>query len=100
MTCHLVLEYCEWEDLEKCMRSNELMKSEEISEILVQLLKTLSYMHELGVCHRDIRPGNILYNKKSRKIKVIDFDVARIRKYSNAKLEMLTQTGFLSYRAP
>lgn len=43
-------------------------------------------MHELGVCHRDIRPENILYNKKSRKIKVIDFDVARIRKYSNAKL--------------
>lgn len=100
MTCHLVLEYCSWEDLEKYMATNPKITSNEISEIVGQLLKTLAYIHDLGICHRDIRPGNILYNRESRKIKIIDFDLARIRKYSNKKLEMMTQTGLISYRAP
>lgn len=100
MTCHLVLEYCSWEDLEKYMATNPKTTSNEISEIVGQLLKTLAYIHDLGICHRDIRPGNILYNRESRKIKIIDFDLARIRKYSNKKLEMMTQTGLISYRAP
>lgn len=30
-------------------------------------------MHNNGVCHRDIKPDNILYNQKKGKIKVIDF---------------------------
>lgn len=30
-------------------------------------------MHNFGVCHRDIKPDNILYNEKKRKVKIIDF---------------------------
>ncbi len=57
-------------------------------------------MHNSGVCHRDIKPDNILYNQKKGKIKVIDFQIARMRKYVNSKLEMMTKTSYLSYRAP
>lgn len=31
MTCHLVLDYCQWENLQKLMISNQNLKSEEIS---------------------------------------------------------------------
>lgn len=57
-------------------------------------------MHSSGVCHRDIKPDNILYDPIKRKIKIIDFDIARIKKFTHSQLEMMTKTGSLSYRAP
>jgi len=33
---------------------------EKMPEILWQLLSTLAYLHETGMCHRDIKPDNIL----------------------------------------
>lgn len=43
-------------------------------------------MHNAGVCHRDIKPDNILYDPIKKKIKIIDFDIARIKKFSNSQL--------------
>lgn len=57
-------------------------------------------MHNRKVCHRDIKPANILYNPKTKSIKIIDFELARISKYSDEVLEMWTKTGTPSYRAP
>jgi serine/threonine protein kinase len=50
-------------------------------------------MHGSGVCHRDIKPENILYDPIKGKIKIIDFDLARIKKFTNSQLEMMTKTG-------
>jgi serine/threonine protein kinase len=57
-------------------------------------------MHNSGVCHRDIKPENILYDPTKGKIKILDFDFSRIKKFTNSKLEMMTKTGQMSYRAP
>ena len=37
-----------------------------------QILKAIISLHEDGVVHRDLKPQNILINKKN-KIKLIDF---------------------------
>lgn len=71
-----------------------------MAEIITELLKAVGYIHNAGACHRDIKPDNILYNPVKGKIKIIDFELARIKKYSNSKLEMLTRYGLPSYRAP
>ncbi len=57
-------------------------------------------MHNSGVCHRDIKPDNILYNPTKGKIKIIDFDLARMKKFTNSQLEMMTKTGVIRYCAP
>ena len=43
-------------------------------------------MHSSGVCHRDIKPDNILYDPIKRKIKIIDFDIARMKKFTHNQL--------------
>jgi len=100
MTCFMVIEYCEWQDLKAYIRSNPQIERCEAAQILTEILKTINYMHGVGVCHRDIKPDNILYDPVKRKIKIIDFDIAKIKKFTNSHHEMMTKTGCLSYRAP
>ena len=63
-------------------------------------MDTLNYIHSKGICHRDIKPDNILYDRKNKKIKVIDFGISRNINDRGNKKEMLTITGTLYYRAP
>lgn len=41
-----------------------------------QLADTLSYLHMSNIAHRDIKLENILINKNTLKIKLIDFGFA------------------------
>jgi serine/threonine protein kinase len=60
----------------------------------------MTFIHSAGVSHRDIKFDNILYNPTKGKIKIIDFELARMKKYTNTKLEMLTKIGMPIFRAP
>lgn len=41
------------------------------------MFKGLAYMHSLGICHRDIKPQNILIDPKTHIIKICDFGSAK-----------------------
>jgi calcium-dependent protein kinase len=57
-------------------------------------------LHEKGVSHRDIKPDNIMVDVKNKKIKLIDFGIAKKMISRKQKIDMLTITGTLFYRAP
>lgn len=57
-------------------------------------------MHSKGVSHRDIKPENIMINEEDKKIKIIDFGIAKKMISRKQKIDMLTITGTLFYRAP
>lgn len=42
-----------------------------------QLLRSLAYIHCLGICHRDIKPQNLLVNPEKHELKLIDFGSAK-----------------------
>jgi len=93
----LVFEYLD-QDLKKYLDecggeiSRQTMKS-----FLYQLLRGVAFCHEHRVLHRDLKPQNLLINKKGE-LKLADFGLARafgipVRSYSH---EVVT----LWYRAP
>ena len=44
---------------------------------MTQLFQAIEYLHRNRICHRDLKPDNILVAQKQPiKIKVIDFNVA------------------------
>ncbi|CAG8480791.1 5061_t:CDS:2 [Paraglomus occultum] len=78
---NLVLEYVP----ETVYRASRLYaKSKQTMPILLiklymyQLFRSLAYIHLLGICHRDIKPQNLLLNPHTGVLKLCDFGSAKI----------------------
>ena len=63
---------------------------------ILQLCDGLKILHNLGIVHRDIKPSNLIL--QGDKIKLIDFDAARI--FSADKSEDTNYLGTKGYAAP
>ncbi|XP_049875131.1 glycogen synthase kinase-3 beta isoform X3 [Pectinophora gossypiella] len=44
---------------------------------MYQLFRSLAYIHSLGICHRDIKPQNLLLDPKTGVLKLCDFGSAK-----------------------
>jgi serine/threonine protein kinase len=40
---------------------------------LTSVARSLAYIHEMGVCHRDIKPQNLLLDTNTHVVKLCDF---------------------------
>ncbi|OON18522.1 kinase domain protein, partial [Opisthorchis viverrini] len=62
-----------------------------------QLIRGLAYIHSLDVCHRDIKPQNLLINPESGILKICDFGSAKILSPTEANVSYICSRY---YRAP
>lgn len=56
----------------------------------------------MGICHRDLKPDNILFDPVSGSLKLIDFGVSKLiyNRKKQRKEKMWTVTGTIHYKAP
>jgi len=45
--------------------------------VFYKVLDGLSFIHKKNVCHRDIKPDNIIYDPKTSMVKIIDFGISK-----------------------
>ena len=50
----------------------------EVKLYIYQLFRSLAYIHSQGICHRDIKPQNLLLDPSSGVLKLCDFGSAKI----------------------
>jgi len=78
---NLVLEYVP-ETVYRASRHYAKMKQTmpmlQIKLYMYQLFRSLAYIHSLGICHRDIKPQNLLLNPGTGILKLCDFGSAKI----------------------
>jgi calcium-dependent protein kinase len=80
--------------------NSEPLRETEIKEIMRQLFDVIRFLHSKRLCHRDVKPDNILFNRPQGKIWLIDFGVSKIMLERNVPKVMMTNTGTCEYKAP
>ena len=86
---YYVMPFVEGESLQQRLERERQLSVEESLKIAGQVADALSYAHERGLLHRDIKPGNVMLERGHAV--VTDFGVARA--VSAAGGERLTSTG-------
>jgi TolB-like protein/Tfp pilus assembly protein PilF len=77
----------------------EPMPIRHAAELVAKLARTVSYAHEHGILHRDIKPGNILLDAKGEP-HLTDFGLARLVETESTVTRTLEVLGTPSYMAP
>ncbi len=75
-TAYLVMSYEEGETLKYILEKNKSLTEDEILTIFKPIINGLQAVHDEGLLHRDIKPGNI-FLRKNKTAMLIDFGAAR-----------------------
>jgi eukaryotic-like serine/threonine-protein kinase len=104
---YIVLEWLEGWSLahELAERNTRGMKGRRLPEVVALLdsaVEAIAYAHAQGVVHRDLNPGNLFFAKTTtgRKLKVLDFGVAKILSDSALAMQSVRTVGNVQMFAP
>jgi serine/threonine protein kinase len=73
----LVQEYIEGHTLETELQSGQVWPEQQVIQLLLDLLPVLTFIHNAGMLHRDIKPPNIMRRQKDNKLVLIDFGAVK-----------------------
>ncbi|MEG3848798.1 AAA family ATPase [Microcoleus sp. herbarium19] len=76
-TLAIVLEDFGGESLKKLMKERPFTLSESL-RLGIQIADTLGCIHSANIIHKDINPGNIVLNRSTNQLKIIDFGIASV----------------------
>ncbi len=95
-TPYAVMELVDGQTLDDAVASG--IDEERAREVGIAVASALAYIHEAGVIHRDVKPGNILLDRRGG-VRLTDFGIARL-----VDGTQVTPTGFAmgtaAYLAP
>src|SRR5436190_10214691 len=74
---YMVFEYLAGGSLEERLVNGEKLSSDEVLTVAGEVAAGLAHAHEHGVVHRDLKPGNVLFDGEGRS-KIADFGIARV----------------------
>jgi serine/threonine protein kinase len=96
---YFVMEYVAGGSLERRLHREGRFDTISIVRIGLQMAQALAAAHRLGLVHRDIKPGNVLIDQGTERVRVADFGLARVASDVSS-----TKSGFLAgtpqYMAP
>ncbi|TDH65930.1 hypothetical protein CCR75_008434 [Bremia lactucae] len=64
---------------------------------IYQICRALAYIHTMGICHRDIKPQNLLLDPRSHVVKLCDFGSAKVLQKNEPNVSYICSRY---YRAP
>src|SRR2546422_859672 len=74
----IAMELVDGRDLSSLIAVSEPLALERKLDIVIEVLQGLSYAHERGVIHRDVKPSNVRIASDGS-VKIMDFGIARLQ---------------------
>jgi serine/threonine protein kinase len=74
--CYIAMEYVDGVSAEAMVTRQGPLSAERATAVIVQLAAALELAHASGIIHRDVKPANILINKRDGSAKLGDFGMA------------------------
>jgi serine/threonine protein kinase len=104
-TLYLAMEYVEGTNLADLVKRQGPLPIVQACAYAAQVADALQHAHDLGLTHRDIKPGNLILARVQGEghVKVLDFGLARLREQLPAQggmTEMGQTLGTPEYMAP
>ena len=92
---YLIMELCKGGNLVTRMKNNKY-KEKAAANLMEQIVAAIAYCHEKGICHRDLKPQNVLFCDESPNspVKVVDFGIGKIFDPSLTNLQNDIKTEF------
>jgi serine/threonine-protein kinase len=95
---YIAMDYISGEGLDTFGHPENLLSIDEVFHIGITVAEALDYAHQQNVVHRDIKPGNIIYDIQTSNLKVTDFGIACLT--DNSRTRTGTVLGSPSYMSP
>jgi WD40 repeat protein len=96
---YLVQEFIDGQNLKTELDQQGKFSTAQIRELLVTILPTLNYIHELGFIHRDLKPENIIRRTDNRQLYLVDFGAAKMNATNLSQVQGTT-IGTPEFMAP
>jgi hypothetical protein len=96
----LVRQYVPGETLASLLKRTPRLSFEAASAVLTDVLSGLAAVHEIGVVHRDVKPGNIFLEARTGRAMLSDFGIARALQGSVDVTQAGSTIGTPMYMAP
>jgi serine/threonine protein kinase len=79
---YIAMEFLKGSELTEYTTPDKLLPLPKVLEIMARAADALGYAHEegheKGIVHRDVKPGNIMYDPSDNSVKVTDFGISRL----------------------
>lgn len=69
----LILKKAPGTDLKRLMKNGHYLSAQQTLALMIQLTHTLEEIHRAGYIHQNLEAGNILYDRDSQQVTLIDF---------------------------
>jgi len=73
----LVMQYIDGRDFRTLIKEKKRLPVLQAAVYILQVARGLEYMHGEGVIHRDVKPSNLLIDKRGM-VKILDMGIARV----------------------
>lgn len=96
--CYIVSEFVHGaRTLNAYCKADNLLRIDDVVEIVYKCARALHYAHSRGVIHRDIKPSNIMLTQDND-VRIIDFGIALVADSDISRIEGIA--GSPSYMSP
>ncbi|MCG6957700.1 MAG: serine/threonine protein kinase [Gemmatimonadetes bacterium] len=94
-TPYLVMQYVKGRTMEERVKAEGRLSVREGTAVLLEVASALAAAHKKGIIHRDVRPGNVLWDEEKGRALLTDFGIAAVMDPSGPEATRLTKTGQL-----